>query len=167
MKLLPLLFCCAAILFLTGCSTGNSGKQPESTVFLSGTETVEQDLAKTGEGYLRQIIFAIETGNYDKFSEHSIEEAKRQLTKEKFQQLAVSFRQRHGKLKKIQYLGSVDKYSGRILLWKAIFERTPFVNEQMKKAGLDPAKVPDTDILVQLLLGKTDQGWKIVRKGLQ
>ncbi|MBQ7404140.1 MAG: hypothetical protein IJW05_11970 [Lentisphaeria bacterium] len=166
MKFCSLLIFCGAIVFFTGCATGNSGKQPERTAF-QPVKVAEQELAGTGEKYFRQIILAIETGDYAKFSEHSIEEAKRQLTKEAFERLAINFRQRHGKLKHLQYLGSIDKYSGKILVWKAIFERTPFVNEQMKKAGYDPAKIPDTEILVQLMLGKTDQGWKVIRMGLQ
>ena len=70
-------------------------------------------------------------------------------------------------MKQLKYLGCINKYSGKILLWSAIFERTSAVNEQLKKAGYDPAKIPDTESLVQMMIGKTDKGWRIIRMGVQ
>ena len=70
-------------------------------------------------------------------------------------------------MKQYRYLGSVNKYSCRVLLWSVVFERTPEVNAQLKKAGQDPTQIPDTETLVKMIVGKTDQGWKIIQMGLQ
>ena len=67
----------------------------------------------------------------------------------------------------ILLLYGINKYSGKILLWSAIFKRTPAVNEQLKKSGQDPAKIPETESLVQMMIGKTDKGWKIIRMSVQ
>lgn len=166
MKAFSLLLSCTAILLLTGCSS--TGAKTESfTKLEKGVHVAEADLAKTGEAYFRQSIEALQTGDYSKFTEHYVEEGKKKITKEIFSRMAESFRMTHGKMKQLKYLGCINKYSGRILLWSAIFERTPAVNQQLKRSGHDPAKIPDTESLVQMMVGKTDQGWKIIRMGVQ
>ena len=159
-------FICMTGLLFAGCSVS----RPETsavTKLQPGVVISEPELAKTGEAFFRQAVSALESGDYEKFTEHYVPEYKQRITKDIFEQMAISFRNRHGKLKRFRYLGTVNKYAGRILLWSAIFERTPAVNEQLKKSGINPADVPDTESLVQIMLGKTAQGWKIIRMGVQ
>lgn len=166
-KVFSVSVCCAVAMFLAGCSFSGAGREQPVTKLEKGVQVAEADLAKTGETYFRQIIAALQTGDHAKFTEHYIEEAKKKITKDVFDSMSASFKMSNGSLKQFKYLGSINKYSGRILLWSAIFERTPAVNTQLKKAGYDPAKVPDTESLVQMMIGKTDKGWKIIRMGVQ
>ena len=166
MKIFHIFLCCCTVLILTGC---RSGKQEKAAVtqLQRGVRISEKEISKIGEAYFRQAIKAMETGNHAEFTEHYVDEYKQKITVDIFNEMSASFRRSHGKMTQLKYLGCINKYSGRILLWSAIFERTPAVNEQLKRAGQDPAKIPETESLVQMMLGKTDKGWKIIRMGVQ
>ena len=166
MKIFHVLTCCCAALLLSGCISGKDEKVP-ATQLQRGVEISEADIAKIGETYFRQVISAMETEDYAKFTEHYVDEYKKAITPEVFKRMSASYRLSHGKMMQLKYLGCINKYSGRILLWSAIFERTPAVNEQLKKAGQDPTKIPQTESLVQMMIGKTDKGWKVLRMGIQ
>lgn len=166
MKVFSVAFFCISALLLTGCFSTSEPRKIE-TKLEQGVQVSEAELAKTGEAYLRQVVAALEKNDHAKFTEHNIPEYNRMVTKEVFRKIAEDFRKTHGKMGEPQYLGCINKYSGKILLWKVIFERTPFVNEQLKKSGHDPAKIPQTDSLVRMMLGKTDKGWKIIRVEIQ
>jgi hypothetical protein len=159
---------CAVLFFAAGCGTVETGASvAEKTKLQSGTSVNEKELVQTGECFLHQIVAAMEKGDYDSFTENYIAEYRKKLTVSIFEQMSASFRKTNGKMKQIRYLGSVNKYSCRVLLWSVIFERTPEVNEQLKKAGQDPSQIPDTETLVKMIVGKTNQGWKIIQMGLQ
>ena len=166
MKIFHVLTCCCAALLLSGCISGKEEKTPV-TKLQKGVEISEAEIAKIGEAYFRQAVTAMETGDHAKFTEHYVDEYKKTITPEVFNRMSASYRLSHGKMTQLKYLGCINKYSGRILLWSAIFERTPAVNEQLKKAGQDPTKIPQTESLVQMMIGKTDKGWKIIRMGIQ
>ena len=166
MKIFHFFLCCCAVLILTGCRSGKQEK-PAATQLQRGVQIPEKEIAAIGEAYFRQAIKAMETGDHSKFTEHYVEEYKQKITVDIFNEMSASFRRGHGKMIQLKYLGCINKYSGRILLWSAIFERTPAVNEQLRRAGQDPAKIPETESLVQMMLGKTDKGWKIIRMGVQ
>lgn len=159
---------CSALLVLTGCNSFEMEPgQTKRTILQYGQAAEESELAKIGEGYLRQTVAALEQGKYDLFTEHYIEEYKSRLTHAQFSKMADAFRKRKGKLKRVRFLGSVDRYSSRVLLWSVVFERTPDFNEQLKKAGKDPERIPDIETLVQMVVGKTEQNWKIIQMTLQ
>lgn len=160
---------CLSVLLLTGCSAfvETDAGVSEGTQLQSGMTVDEKELVKTGETFFNQIVAALEKGSYEAFTENYIDEFKKKLTPAAFDQMAVSFRKTNGKVKQVRYLGCVNKYSCRVLLWSVVFERTPAVNEQLKKAGQDPAQIPDTETLVKMVVGKTKQGWKIIQMGLQ
>lgn len=166
MKVLSCLFS-VMILLLAGCASSGNKTESPATKIVPGVQVAEMELVKTGEAFFRQAVDALRSGDHEKFTEHYVREHKQQITKEIFEQMSVSFKMRHGKMKQLRYLGMINKYSGRILLWSVIFERTPAVNEQLKKAGEDPSKIPDTESLVQMMIAKTDQGWKVLRMGVQ
>lgn len=167
MKVFSVLFCCAAALVLSGCAGSGSKVPAETTKLEKGVQITEAELAKIGETYFLQSVNALETGDHAKFTEHYVPEGKAKITKEVFEAMSKNYRMGHGKMLQFKYLGCINKYSGRILLWSAIFERTPAVNEQLKKAGQDPTKIPQTESLVQMMIGKTDKGWKVIRMGIQ
>lgn len=167
MKVFSVLLFCAAVLVLSGCMSSGSKTAFKSTKLEKGVAVNEKELAKIGENYFLQSVKALETGDHAKFVEHYVPEGKAKITREVFEAMSQSYRLGHGKMVQFKYLGCINKYSGRILLWSAIFERTPAVNEQLRKAGEDPEKIPQTESLVQMMIGKTDQGWKIIRMGVQ
>lgn len=167
MKAFSVLFCCTAAILLSGCSVSGVKTELTATKLEKGVQVSEAELAKTGEAYFRQSVKALQTRNHAEFTEHYITEGKQKITEEVFRAMSENFRLKHGKMKQLKYLGCINKYSGKILLWSAIFERTPAVNEQLRKAGYDPAKIPDTESLVQMMIGKTDKGWRIIRMGVQ
>ena len=166
MKIFHVLTACCAALLLSGCISGKDEKAPV-TQLQKGVEIPEAEIAKIGEAYFRQVVNAMETEDHAKFTEHYVEEYKKTITPDVFKRMSASYRLSHGKMIQLKYLGCINKYSGRILLWSAIFERTPAVNEQLKKAGQDPTKIPQTESLVQMMIGKTDKGWKVIRMGIQ
>lgn len=166
MRFIPL-FAASAVLLLAGCSTvEKSSPPPQATRLQAGTDVSEQELMKTGEAFFHQIEKALREKNHAEFVALYVNEHKHRITKPVFEQMSASFCASNGKLKQFRYIGTVNKYSSRILLLGAVFERTPQVNEQLKKAGYDPAAIPDTESLVQMILGKTDQGWKIIQMGI-
>ena len=169
MKVFQLLTLCSAALILTGCTITGMGENQEKAVtqLERGVRVPEAEIAKIGEAYFRQVVKAMETGDHAKFTEHYVVEYQQKITKEVFKEMSANFRMGHGEMIQLKYLGCINKYSGKILLWSAIFKRTPAVNEQLKKSGQDPAKIPETESLVQMMIGKTDKGWKIIRMSVQ
>ena len=166
MKAFSFIINCAALILVSGCASMREGNQTV-TKLESGVQISEKELSETGKAYFLQAVAAMEKGDHQKFTENYIPELQKRLSKDNFNAMAANFRSSHGKMLKVRYLGSINKFSGRILLWAAIFERTPAVNEQLKRAGHDPAKIPETESLVQMMLGKTEKGWKIIRMSVQ
>lgn len=161
------LLCCCIFVFLTGCRTTGAAVATSGTKLQAGVEVSEQELAACGEAYLRQSLNALATGDYEKFTEFYVNERKQELSVPIFEQMAAGFRKTYGEMKSLRYLGCVNKYSSQMLLWCAVFERTPAGNEYLKKKGYDPAAIPDTESLVNMIVGKTENGWKIIRMGIQ
>ena len=165
---MPVVFVLSAALFLlNGCSTVEESAAPQTaTKIQAGAKVPDGELEKIGEAFFHQIVKALKEKNYEDFSSLYVEEHRRKITKPLFEQMSASFCAVNGNLKQLRFLGTVNKYSSHVLLWSAVFERTKQVNDQLKKAGYDPEAIPDTESLVQMVLGKTDKGWKIIQMGI-
>ena len=114
MKVFSVAFFCISALLLTGCFSTSEPRKIE-TKLEQGVQVSEAELAKTGEAYLRQVVAALEKNDHAKFTEHNIPEYNRMVTKEVFRKIAEDFRKTHGKMGEPQYLGCINKYSGKIL----------------------------------------------------
>ena len=168
MKKFSLLAASAVLFLLNGCASAEKAApdSPGAAKVQPDTKIPEAELVKTGEAFFHQIVKALKEKRYEDFATLYVEEHRQKITKAVFEQMSAGFCAANGELKQLRYLGTVNKYSSRILLWSAVFERTRSVDDQLRKAGYDPAAIPDTESLVQMVLGKTDHGWKIIQMGI-
>lgn len=86
---------------------------------------------------VNELTTAMETNNYSLYAKHWSPTARKQLSKEKFQQLYAAS-QVFGKLKSKTFYNTFDKMGYSVYQWKAVFEKAPaplYLRVVLKETG--------------------------------
>ncbi len=122
----------------------------------------DADFARFGEERFRNILSAMQTTDYDRFFRDQVPERRKLLSRDDFPRMTANFNQRFGKLESLQLLGVVSKIKSRTIVWKGVFARTPYIESEMRRDGIDPAKAQKTESLIQIILVSRNGGWQVM-----
>ncbi|MHB9139114.1 MAG: hypothetical protein ACYC4Q_06905 [Victivallaceae bacterium] len=138
----------SAVVLLAGCKSTEKTKLGEFGVN-------ENDALKVAQAYANDILNGIKTNDYQLFSKNFQADSKEKITEKNFKAIVKDMTEKVGTIQKWTYVAVLNKTPLKSFVWKASFQK------EIKDKDNKPVSV-DTEMLFQLLLGKTDTGYVIL-----
>ena len=157
-KILPLLFFIASVIFTACSSTKAEQKEKKESFKLANIPVSESELERISEPAIREIFQGILKNDYSIFRKPFHEKVASEQT---FRQLSVKFREKFGELKELKYLGTLEAGIFKQTIWKARFARSKSLDEAIRRGGKNPSSIPVPDLLIRLYLGNENNTWKV------
>ena len=145
----------SAVLLLAGAGC----KSTEKTK-LGEFDPNDNEALKVAKTFADDILNGVKTDNYQLFSKDLSPEMREKMTEKNFKAMTKEMKDRVGTLQTWTYLTVLDKTPLKAFVWKASFQK------EIKDKENKPVKL-DTDMLFQLVIGKTDKGYVILLFGFQ
>lgn len=138
----------SAVVLLSGCKSTEKTK-------LGEFGPNENDAQKVAQAYADDIMNGIKKEDYQLFSKNFQQDSKEKITEKNFKAIVKDMNEKVGTLQKWGYIAVLNKTPLKSFVWKASFQK------EIKDKDNKPVLL-ETDMLFQLLIGKTDKEYVIL-----
>lgn len=141
----------SAVVLLSGCKSTEKTKLAD----FGQNENDAQNAQKVAQAYADDIMNGIKKNDYQLFAKNFQPDSKEKITEKNFKAIVKDMNEKVGVLQKWTYVAVLNKTPLKSFVWKASFQKE-IKDKDNKTVSLE------TEMLFQLLIGKTDTGYVIL-----